>query len=161
MLWSVAAYTRFIFRKKRAETQILILWHSFSLIHTLIAVTPRHAQVQPSDSFIISHCCYLSPSSAILFAQTAEAPGCGRWTQREVKKQVKKKKDSSSSGWLLRQQSLAESGCVWADVVQHNMKQHWKQRGRSVSPINTRQLDPLFFFEAKSKLITLCRWEVK
>lgn len=43
-----------------------------------------------SNSFIISHCCYLSPSSAILFARAAEAPNCEqeRHRQREEKERV-------------------------------------------------------------------------
>lgn len=53
---------------------LLIPGYSFSLIHTLIAVKPRHVQVQSSHSFIISHCCYLSPSSTIPSAQRAKAP---------------------------------------------------------------------------------------
>lgn len=81
-------------------------------------------------------------SSAILFAQSAVAPGRERRAQREdEKKELKRKRFRYSAARLLRQHSLD----VPEQMSRHPRlwKQRWQQRIKSASPIKPRPLEPL------------------
>lgn len=103
---------------------------------------PRHA-VFASDT-VRSLFIFPPPlsSSAILFAQSAVAPGCEGQAQREdEKKELKKKRSRYSAARLLRQHSLDAP-----EQMSHQprlWKQRWEQRIKSASPIKPRPLEPL------------------
>lgn len=115
LLRSVVAYTEFIVRK-RSESSCR-LWEQSTPRHVRV-----HLRVTPS----------LSPAAVIFLLPLQFS--LHRQSRHPAERDERRGEDKKDSGRLLRQQSLSESGCVWADVLQQVYEPTPHAEYRSISP---------------------------